>query len=126
MWAQALTPLLSLEAQLAYFALPPASAEEYPLLKLQILAQCKFTSCQAAAEFHRWMCQAKFSPCSQMDSLLRTTKRLLKPKQYSVIQVAEWVTVDRFLLSLPPAECVAVGMRAPQTTAGWLKLLKAP
>lgn len=32
-WAQALTPMLSGEVQLTHLALPPASAEEYLLLK---------------------------------------------------------------------------------------------
>lgn len=37
-WAQALAPLLFGERQLTYFMLSPASAEEYLLLKEQILA----------------------------------------------------------------------------------------
>lgn len=61
-WAQALAPLLYEEAQFTYFVLPPASAEEYLLLKEQILDQCGFSSCQAAADFHCWIYQAKPSP----------------------------------------------------------------
>lgn len=49
--------------------------------------------------------------------LLHTMKRWLEPKQYLAVQVAEWVTIDRFLCGLPPAESLAIGMRAPQMPA---------
>lgn len=61
-WAQTLAPLLTGELQLAYYALPPALAEDYPHLKEQIFGCCKFSVCQATAESHHWIYQANFNP----------------------------------------------------------------
>lgn len=40
---------------------------------------------------------------------------LLQPEKCSGVQVLEWVTMDQFLQALPPEECMAIRMRAPQT-----------
>lgn len=39
-WAQTMAPLLTGEAQLTYYAFPPASTEDYMLLKEDVLIQC--------------------------------------------------------------------------------------
>lgn len=82
------------EAQLAYFSLPLALAEYYPILKKQILRQCWFFSCQVMTEFHCWAYQADVNPHSQMDKLLKTTKHWLQSVHCSAVQVVEWIAMD--------------------------------
>lgn len=91
---QGLAPLLIGEGQLAYFSLPPASAEDYPILKEQILGHSGFSTCQAMTEFNHWVYRAGVNPCSQMDKLSRTTKCWIQPEQCSAVQVIEQVIVD--------------------------------
>lgn len=114
-WAQAPAPLLIRETQLAYFSLPPALAEDYLLLKEQILGCCRFSVYQATTEFHHWVYRAEINPCSQLNAWLKTTKHCLQPKQHSAMEVTKWIAMDRFLWALPPAECMAISMKAPKT-----------
>lgn len=66
LWAQALAPLLTEEAQLAYFSLLLALAEDYPILKEQILRLCGFSSCQTVIEFHHWAYWAGINPTAKL------------------------------------------------------------
>lgn len=53
-WAHALAPLLTGEAQRAYFSLPLAIAENYVEVKREILARLGLSPICAAQQFHEW------------------------------------------------------------------------
>ncbi len=53
-WARVLAPLLTGEAQRAYFALPAASADQYVEVKKEILAHLGLSPICAAQYFHDW------------------------------------------------------------------------
>lgn len=62
-WAQSLDPLLTSEAQYAYYTLPLTSVEEYPRLKEEVLAKCGLSLCQAVMEFHHWTYHPDLTLC---------------------------------------------------------------
>ncbi|KAL1260698.1 hypothetical protein QQF64_008525 [Cirrhinus molitorella] len=53
-WAQALAPLLTGEAQRAYFALPAEMRDQYEAVKRKVLARMGLSSVCAAQLFHKW------------------------------------------------------------------------
>lgn len=73
-WAWALAPLLSGQAQRAYFFLSPQVVDEYQCLKEEILAQCSHFPHQVSREFHCRSYSVAVTPRNQMDTLLCTTK----------------------------------------------------
>lgn len=62
-WAHLLAPLLTDEAQRAYFTLPTEVSSKYSELKKEILARLGLSSVCAAQYFHNWE-----SPVSQPES----------------------------------------------------------
>ncbi|XP_053539534.1 uncharacterized protein LOC124628632 [Ictalurus punctatus] len=123
-WPRALGPLLTGEARTAYYALDPEEATDYLAMKEGVLAWCGRTPGRAATEFHRWVYRTGARPRCQMNTLLRITKRWLRPDRHTASEVAEKVAVDRFLRALPRAERQAVGAHAPTTPQELLTALE--
>ncbi len=116
-WARALAPLLTGEAQRAYFALPAASASQYVEVKKEILARLGLSPICAAQYFHEWEYKPRLPACAQAAELMRLAQHWLLEGSLSASQVAERVVVDRFLRALPRSHRQAVGMRSPTTTS---------
>ncbi|KAI2645879.1 Retrovirus-related Pol polyprotein from transposon 17.6 [Labeo rohita] len=121
-WARALAPLLTAEAQRAYFSLPLAVAEEYTEVKREILARLGLSPICAAQQFHEWEFKPRVPARAQAAELSRIAQHWLLEGNPTAAQVAERVVVDRLLRALPRAHRQAVGMRNPTTT---LELVEA-
>ncbi len=118
-WARVLAPLLTDEAQRAYFALPAASADQYAEVKKEILAHLGLSSICAAQYFYEWEYKPRLPARAQAAEL---TQHWLLEGAPSASQVAEHVVIDRLLRTLPRSHRQAVGMRNPTTT---LELVEA-
>ncbi len=70
-WARALAPLLTGEAQRAYFALPAATAAQYAEVKREILARLGLSSICAAQQFHEWEYKPRLPARAQAAELTR-------------------------------------------------------
>lgn len=116
-WAQALAPLLTGEAQRAYFVLPSTAAGDYDELKRKILGRLGLSPITAAQSFHEWEYKPRVAARSQATELTRLAQHWLLDRIPSAAQVVERVVVDRFLWALPKPHRHAVGMRNPSTTA---------
>ncbi len=114
-WARALAPLLTGEAQQAYFALPAATAGWYAEVKREILARLGLSSICAAQKFHEWEYKPRQPARAQAAELTRLAHHWLLGGVPSAAQVAERVVIDRLLRALPRAQRQAVGMRNPTT-----------
>ncbi|KAL0171312.1 hypothetical protein M9458_031623, partial [Cirrhinus mrigala] len=115
-WARALAPLLTGEAQRAYFSLPLTVAEEYYEVKREILARLGLSPICAAQQFHEWEFKPRVPARAQAAELNRIAQHWLLEGNPTAAQVAERVVVDRLLRALPRAHRQAVGMRNPTTT----------
>ncbi len=113
-WARALAPLLTGEAQRAYFSLPAVTAGQYDEVKREILARLGLSAVCAAQHFHVWEYKSRLPAQAQAHWLLEGNP--------SAAQVAERVVIDRLLRALPRSHRQAVGMRNPTTT---LELVEA-
>ncbi len=116
-WARVLAPLLTGEAQRAYFALPADSADQYVEVKKEILARLGLSPICAAQHFHEWEYKPRLPARAQAAELTRLVQHWLLEGSPSAGQVAERVVVDRFLRALPHSHRQAVGMKNPTTTA---------
>ncbi len=116
-WARVLAPLLTGEAQRAYFALPADSADQYVEVKKEILARLGLSPICAAQHFHEWEYKPRLPARAQAAELTRLAQHWLLEGSPSAGQVAERVVVDRFLRALPRSHRQAVGMKNPTTTA---------
>ncbi|KAI2652407.1 Retrovirus-related Pol polyprotein from transposon 17.6 [Labeo rohita] len=114
-WALALAPLLTGEAQRAYFSLPPAAAESYAEVKREILARLGLSSTCATQQFHDWEYRARVPARAQATELGRLAQHWLLEGEPTAVQVVEWVVIDRLLRALPRSHRQAVGMRNPTT-----------
>uniref|UniRef100_A0A9J7XZU8 SCAN box domain-containing protein n=1 Tax=Cyprinus carpio carpio TaxID=630221 RepID=A0A9J7XZU8_CYPCA len=112
-WARALAPLLSGEAQRAYFSLPFAAAEDYNEVKREILARLGLSPVCAAQQFQEWEFKAQVPARAQAAELSRIAQHWLLEGSLTAAQVAERVVVDRLLRALPHNHRQAVGMRNP-------------
>ncbi len=121
-WARALAPLLTGEAQRAYFALPAATAAQYVEVKREILARLGLSSICAAQQFHECEYKLRLPARAQAAELTRLAHHWLLDGSPSATQVAERVVIDRLLRALPRSHRQAVGMRNPTTM---LKLVGA-
>ncbi|XP_016336376.1 uncharacterized protein LOC107684595 [Sinocyclocheilus anshuiensis] len=65
-WARALAPLLTGEAQRAFFSLPTAVATQYEEVKREILARVGLSPVCAAQYFHDWVYQLRLPARAQM------------------------------------------------------------
>ena len=112
-WARALAPLLTGEAQRAYFSLPFAAAEDYHEVKREILARLGLSPVCAAQQFHEWEFKPQVSARAQAAELSHIVQHWLLEGSPTAAQVAERVVVDRLLRALPRTHRQAVGMRIP-------------
>uniref|UniRef100_A0A8C1M144 ribonuclease H n=1 Tax=Cyprinus carpio TaxID=7962 RepID=A0A8C1M144_CYPCA len=115
-WARALAPLLTGEAQRAYFSLPGVAAEDYHEVKREILARLGLSSICAAQQFHEWEFKPQVPARAQAAELSRIAQHWLLEGSPTAAQVAERVVVDRLLRALPRTHRQAVGMRNPTNT----------
>ncbi len=88
-WARALAPLLTGEAQRAYFALPAASASQYVEVKKEILARLGRSPICAAQYFHEWEYKPRLPARAQAAELMRLAQHWLMEGSLSASQVAE-------------------------------------
>ncbi len=116
-WARLLAPLLTGEAQRAYFAMPSELAGRYGELKREILARLGLSSVCAAQYFHDWDYKSRLPARAQAAELSRLARHWLLDGEPTAAQVAERVVIDRFLRALPRSHRQAVGMRNPNTVA---------
>ncbi|KAI2658233.1 Transposon Ty3-G Gag-Pol polyprotein [Labeo rohita] len=116
-WARLLGPLLTGEAQRAYFSLPTELAESYDNLKKEILGRLGLSPISAAQLFHEWEYKPRHPARAQAAELARLARHWLLEGAPTAGQVAERVTIDRLLRALPPAARRAVGMTNPTTIA---------
>ncbi len=123
-WARALAPLLTGEAQRAYFALPAASASQYVEVKKEILARLGRSPICAAQYFHEWEYKPRLPARAQAAELMRLAQHWLMEGSLSASQVAERVVVDRFLRALPRSHRQTVGMRSPTTTSELMEAIE--
>ncbi|XP_026088444.1 uncharacterized protein LOC113062676 [Carassius auratus] len=113
-WARALAPLLTGEAQRAYFSLPLTSADSYVEVKREILARLGLSPVSAAQQFHEWEYKPRVPARAQAAELSRLAQHWLLAGNPTPTQVAERVVVNRLLRALPRAHRQAVGMRDPR------------
>ncbi|XP_073699461.1 uncharacterized protein [Garra rufa] len=116
-WAALLAPLLSGEAQRAYFSLPASSQSNYNELKREILGRLGLSATTAAQRFHEWEFKARLPVRTQAADLMRLAEHWLLEDSPSPSQVAERVVVDRMLRALPRSMRQAAGMRGPKSIA---------
>ncbi|KAL0194996.1 hypothetical protein M9458_008568, partial [Cirrhinus mrigala] len=116
-WARLLAPLLTGEAQWAYFTLPLEITTNYAELKREILGRVGLSSICAAQQFHEWSYRPRVPVCAQAAELHRLAQHWLSAGEPTAAQVIERVTIDRFLRALPRSHQQAVGMRNPTTLA---------
>ncbi len=121
-WARALAPLLTGEAQRAFFSLPTTTAERYEDVKREILARVGLSPVCTAQYFHDWTYQPRHPARVQAAELTRLAHHWLMVGTPTAAQVTERVVIERLLLALPRVFCQAVGMRNPTTT---LELVEA-
>ncbi|XP_067303559.1 uncharacterized protein [Pseudorasbora parva] len=114
-WARIVAPLLTGDAQRAYFALPPAQSTSYAVLKKEILGRVGLSAISAAQLFHDWSYDPRRPPRLQAADLSRLAQHWLLAEGSTAIQVAERVVIDRLLRALPRHLRQAVGMRKPTT-----------
>ncbi len=75
-WARLLAPLLTGEAQRAYFAMPSELAGRYGELKREILARLGLSSVCAAQYFHDWDYKSRLPARAQAAELSRLVSSL--------------------------------------------------
>lgn len=93
-WASIITRLLTGEVQQAYHALPLVDAEDYGILKEEILACSELSSTRSASKFHHWSYQPGQEPRTQMDSLLCIARRWFQPDQLTPKKIVERITLQ--------------------------------
>uniref|UniRef100_A0A8C1NT83 Gypsy retrotransposon integrase-like protein 1 n=2 Tax=Cyprinus carpio TaxID=7962 RepID=A0A8C1NT83_CYPCA len=112
-WARIIAPLLTGEAQHAYFALPPELSTSYKDLRKEILGRMGLSPISAAQLFNEWTFDPRQPARAQAASLSRLAQHWLLAGGPTVHQVAERVVVDRLLRALPRPLRLAAGMRNP-------------
>ncbi|XP_058642045.1 uncharacterized protein LOC131546483 [Onychostoma macrolepis] len=114
-WARIIAPLLTGEAQRAYFALPSEKADSYEELRKEILARVGLSPICAAQLFQDWEYKPRLPARGQAAELSRLARHWLLVADPTASQVAERVVVDRLLRGLPRPLWQAAGMRNPLT-----------
>ncbi len=104
-WARVLAPLLTGEAQRAYFTLSPEQSESYEELRKEILAQVGLSPICAAQLFQDWEYKTRLPARAQAAELTRLARHWLLANQ-----VAERVVIDKLLRALPRSLRQAAGM----------------
>lgn len=88
-WARALAPLLTGEAQRAYFSLPAVTAGRYEEVRREILARLGLSAVCAAQHFHEWEYKARLPAQVQAAELTRLARHWLLEGDPTVTQVME-------------------------------------
>ncbi|XP_026146496.1 uncharacterized protein LOC113120717 [Carassius auratus] len=114
-WAHLLAPLLTGEAQRAYYSLTPSRRASYDELKKELLGRVGLSPICAAQQFHDWEYRPRLPARAQAAELTRLAHHWLLAGDPSAHQVAERVAVDRLLRALPRSIRQAVGMRNPSS-----------
>ncbi|KAM5158217.1 uncharacterized protein ACMZJ9_009478 [Mantella aurantiaca] len=123
-WAGILAPFLTGEPQRAYCNLPVAVAEDYTMLKGEILARLGVTTTVRAHRVHDWPFHPDRSPQSQMHDLLQLATKWLQPEQLTGTQIVERVAMDRYLRALPEALQRWVSLEDPNTLTQLVELVE--
>ncbi|KAL0186157.1 hypothetical protein M9458_017827, partial [Cirrhinus mrigala] len=119
-WALALAPLLTGEAQRAYFSLPLTVAENYD----EVIARLGLSPICVAQQFHEWEFKPRVPARAQAAELSRIAQHWLLEGNPTAAQVAERVVVDRLLCALPRSHRQAVGMRNPTSTLEFVEAIE--
>ncbi len=116
-WARVLAPLLTGEAQRAYFTLSPEERESYEELRKEILARVGLSpiSIYAAQLFQDWEYKTRLPTRVQAAELTRLARHWLFAGGPTASHVAERVVIDKLLRALPRPLRQAAGMRNPLT-----------
>uniref|UniRef100_A0A9J8DEU1 SCAN box domain-containing protein n=1 Tax=Cyprinus carpio carpio TaxID=630221 RepID=A0A9J8DEU1_CYPCA len=112
-WARLLAPLLTGEAQRAYFTMTAERSRDYEEVKKEILSRVGLSPICAAQQFHDWAYRARQPARAQAAELTRFAHHWLLTGGPSAHKVAERVVIDRLLRALPRALRQAAGMRNP-------------
>uniref|UniRef100_A0A8C1NNX0 SCAN box domain-containing protein n=1 Tax=Cyprinus carpio TaxID=7962 RepID=A0A8C1NNX0_CYPCA len=112
-WARIIAPLLTTEAQRAYFTLPPELNESYEELKKEILGRMGLSPLSAAQLFNEWAFDPRQPARAQAANLSRLAQHWLLAGGPNAHQVAERVVMDCLLRALPRPLRQAAGMRNP-------------
>uniref|UniRef100_A0A9J7XPR1 Gypsy retrotransposon integrase-like protein 1 n=1 Tax=Cyprinus carpio carpio TaxID=630221 RepID=A0A9J7XPR1_CYPCA len=112
-WARLLAPLLTGEAQRAYFTMTAERSRNYEEVKKEILGRVGLSPICAAQQFHDWAYRARQPARAQAAELTRLAHHWLLTGGPSAHKVAERVVIDRLLRALPRALRQAAGMRNP-------------
>ena len=118
-WVGILAPFLSGESQKAFQDLDSTTANDYDVLKEEILSRIGLTKFGMAQRFHNWGFRNDQPPRAQMHELIRITKKWLDPSKTSAAAIVEAVVVDRYLRALPYEAKKVVSQSTP-VTAGAL------
>uniref|UniRef100_A0A9J7Z3Y3 Retropepsins domain-containing protein n=1 Tax=Cyprinus carpio carpio TaxID=630221 RepID=A0A9J7Z3Y3_CYPCA len=108
-WARLLAPLLTGEAQRAYFTMTAERSRDYEEVKKEILSRVGLSPICAAQQFHDWAYRARQPARAQAAELTRLAHHWLLTGGPSAHKVAERVVIDRLLRALRQA----AGMRNP-------------
>uniref|UniRef100_A0A667XFM0 CCHC-type domain-containing protein n=1 Tax=Myripristis murdjan TaxID=586833 RepID=A0A667XFM0_9TELE len=100
-WVGLLAPFLSGEALNAFQDLEADIAQDYDILKDEILSRHGLTKFSMAQRYHNWSFQNGQTPRSQMHELIRVTKKWLEPDKKSPAAIVETLVMDRYLRALP-------------------------
>ncbi|XP_058855297.1 uncharacterized protein LOC131701473 [Acipenser ruthenus] len=123
-WAGILSTFLIGDAQKAYFDLATEKANNYDVLKAEILARARITTALRAQKYHSWSYSGSLPPRSQLFDLVHLANRWLKPEVNNSHTVVEWLVMDRYLRALPPTMRKWVGQGNPSTLDDFIALVE--
>ncbi|KAI2644391.1 Retrovirus-related Pol polyprotein from transposon 17.6 [Labeo rohita] len=118
-WAQLLGPLLTGEAQRAYFAFPREFSDDYDALKREILGWLGLSPISEAQLFHSWEYQPRRPARAQASELARLTQHWLldgNPTAGRVVGMRNPTTLTELVKSIELAEAAhhrEAGERVP-------------
>uniref|UniRef100_A0A8C2KCW7 SCAN box domain-containing protein n=1 Tax=Cyprinus carpio TaxID=7962 RepID=A0A8C2KCW7_CYPCA len=112
-WARIVAPLLTGEAQRAYFMLGPERSGSYEELKKEILGWVGLSPISAAQLFQDWSYNPRRPARAQVTDLSRLAQHWLLAGGPTAHQVTERVVVDGLLRALPRPLWQVAGMRNP-------------
>lgn len=123
-WARVLAPLLTGEAQLAFFSMSPALSDSYDELRKEILARVGLSPICAAQLFLDWEYKTQLPARAQATELTHRAHHWLLAGGPITAQVAERVMIDHLLRALPRPLWLAAGMRNPHTISNLVEAIE--